>query len=62
MRPLLAAYPGIRQVVIFGSFASGQVHGWSDLDVGVIAETDAPFVWRSVELARWIQPRVGVCL
>jgi HEPN domain-containing protein/predicted nucleotidyltransferase len=50
----------IRQVVIFGSFASGQVHGWSDLDVGVIADTDAPFLRRSVELARWVQPRVGV--
>lgn len=60
MRPLLAAYPGIRQVVVFGSFASGHVHGWSDLDVGVIAETDAPFLRRSVELTRLVQPRVGV--
>lgn len=60
IRPLIAAIPSIRQVVVFGSVAAGQTSEWSDLDVMVVEETDRPFVERALRLARVVQPRVGV--
>lgn len=59
IRCLLAEQPTVKQVVVFGSTAAGQTHEWSDLDLMVIEESDAPFVERGVRLARLLRPQVG---
>ena len=52
--------PSIRQILVFGSYATGEVHEWSDLDLVIIQETEAPFLDRSMSLVRAIRPRVGI--
>ena len=59
LRSLLADLPHIRQVVVFGSAATGQTHEWSDLDLMVIEDSEAPFVERSLRLARLVRPQVA---
>jgi HEPN domain-containing protein/predicted nucleotidyltransferase len=56
----LAEQPQVRQMWVFGSVVSGATHEWSDLDLAIIAESDEPFLKRSVALARMLQPQVGV--
>jgi HEPN domain-containing protein/predicted nucleotidyltransferase len=56
---ILAADKSIRQVLVFGSVASGAVHEWSDLDVLVVQETAAPFLERSRRLIALTRPSVG---
>jgi uncharacterized protein len=34
------------RIILFGSFAAGQIGEWSDLDLIVIAQTDLPFYER----------------
>lgn len=50
------------RVVLFGSFARGRVHPWSDLDVAVVAPTRAPFYERLDRVVRAVRPRVGLDL
>ena len=52
--------PSIRQILVFGSYASGDLHTWSDLDLVIVQETDAPFLDRSLSLVRAIKPRAGI--
>jgi len=52
--------PSIRQILVFGSYASGDHHTWSDLDLVIVQETDAPFLDRSLSLIRAIKPKVGI--
>jgi HEPN domain-containing protein/predicted nucleotidyltransferase len=59
LRLLLAEQPTVQQVIVFGSTATGQTHEWSDLDVMVIEESDAPFIERGLRLARLFRPQVG---
>ncbi|MBI4730171.1 MAG: HEPN domain-containing protein [Acidobacteria bacterium] len=59
IRDALAGNPEVRQLVVFGSVAAGDVHEWSDLDLVVIADTATPFVERAAALARRLQPRIG---
>jgi predicted nucleotidyltransferase len=47
LRALLAADPRVRRLVVFGSFATGETHEWSDLDVAVVMDTDARFSERA---------------
>jgi HEPN domain-containing protein len=51
--------PSIRQVLVFGSVASGVVHEWSDLDFVVVQDTDAPFLDRVKALILLTMPKVG---
>lgn len=60
LRLIFAAQPEIHQVHVFGSFATQQTHAWSDLDIAVIADSDLPFIQRSVQIARLVQPQVGI--
>lgn len=48
------------QVVVFGSYAQGQTHAWSDLDLMIVKRTRKPFIARSIEAARIARPKVGV--
>ena len=59
IRFLLAAQPTVQQVIVFGSTATGQTHEWSDLDVMVIEESEAPFIERGLRLARLVKQQVG---
>jgi uncharacterized protein len=59
IRSLLSEQSTVKQVVVFGSTAAGQTHEWSDLDVMVIEESEAPFIERGLRLARLIRPQVG---
>ena len=59
LRCLLAEQPTVQQVIVFGSTATGQTHEWSDLDVVVIEESEAPFIERGLRLARLVRPQVG---
>jgi len=52
LRALLAEQPTVQQVIVFGSTATGQTHEWSDLDVMVVEESEAPFIERGLRLAR----------
>jgi len=52
--------PSIRQILVFGSYATGEVHEWSDLNLVIIQETEAPFLDRSMNLVRAIKPKVGI--
>jgi uncharacterized protein len=47
-------------LLLFGSFASGQVHEWSDLDLVVVAESAMPFSRRLDDFYRSMLPRVGL--
>src|SRR5206468_8924664 len=59
IRSLLSEQSTVKQVVVFGSTATGQTHEWSDLDVMVIEESEAPFIERGLRLARLVRPQVG---
>ncbi|MGE3843396.1 MAG: HEPN domain-containing protein [Vicinamibacterales bacterium] len=59
IRDVLAKVPSVRQLLVFGSVASGQTDEWSDLDLMVVQETTAPFLERSRILAALTKPRVG---
>ena|SRR3989338_129671 len=48
------------KVILFGSFAYGEVHEWSDIDLVLLKRTDKPFLQRLKEIALLTRPRVGV--
>jgi predicted nucleotidyltransferase len=48
------------RIILFGSFATGQVSEWSDLDLVVIAETDLPFYQRIKRILYSVRPQVGM--
>ncbi|MBU1121413.1 MAG: nucleotidyltransferase domain-containing protein [Candidatus Omnitrophica bacterium] len=50
------------KVILFGSFARGKVHKWSDIDLLIIKDTRQRPIDRCVRLARLVHPKVGVDL
>lgn len=48
------------RIILFGSFANGQIHEWSDLDLVVVAETDLPFYKRLKQVYMQVRPTVGM--
>jgi predicted nucleotidyltransferase len=48
------------RVIVFGSFASGQVHAWSDLDWVIVVPTEQPFLERARLIRRLLNPQVGM--
>jgi predicted nucleotidyltransferase len=46
-------------VILYGSFAHGGIHEWSDLDLCVIKQTEKRFVERLEEVGLLTLPRVG---
>lgn len=57
---LLLAHVSPEKVILFGSLAQDQVHLWSDIDLIVVADTDARFLDRTKEMLQLLQPRVGL--
>ena len=48
------------RIILFGSFATGHVKEWSDLDLVVVAHSDLPFYQRLDQVYRSVEPRVGL--
>ena len=59
IRVILAGVPSIRQVLVFGSVATGDVHEWSDLDLVIVQDTTARFLDRTQILTDLIRPKVA---
>lgn len=47
------------KIILYGSFAQGQVHEWSDLDIVVVKRTNKRFYDRLHEVSRLADSRVG---
>jgi uncharacterized protein len=50
------------QIVVFGSFATGEVREWSDLDVVIVMDTNLPYLERLRSVLREVVPAVTVDL
>jgi len=48
------------RIILFGSFANGQIDEWSDLDLVVVTETDLPFYERLKQVILLVQLQVGM--
>lgn len=48
------------RIIVFGSFASGQIGEWSDLDLVVVVETGLPFYDRLKQVLLLVRPEVGM--
>ena len=46
-------------IILYGSFAHGDIHAWSDLDLCVIKRTEKRFIERLEEVGLLTLPRVG---
>jgi predicted nucleotidyltransferase len=58
--PLLIAHHQPDRIILFGSYSAGQISEWSDLDLVIIAETQAPFLDRTRQVLELLKPKVGV--
>ena len=58
--PLLVAHERPEKIILFGSYCSGEVSEWSDLDLVLIKETRVPFLDRVRQVLELLKPRVGV--
>ena len=58
--PLLLAHEQPERVILFGSYPAGQVSEWSDLDMVIVKDTDAPFLERVRRVLALLEPRVGL--
>ena len=58
--PLLIAYEQPDKIILFGSYCTGQVGEWSDLDMVIIKSTPAAFLDRTRQVLTLLKPRVGV--
>ena len=41
LEQVFRSYPGIQAVYLFGSYATGEVHPWSDLDLAIVPRSAA---------------------
>lgn len=48
------------RIILFGSFASGRIDEWSDLDLVVVAQTDLPFYDRLKQVILLVRSTVGM--
>jgi predicted nucleotidyltransferase len=58
--PLLIAHEEPEKIILFGSFCSGDLGEWSDLDLVIVKETQAPFLDRIRQVLELLKPQVGV--
>lgn len=58
--PLLLAHEHPDRIILFGSYPAGRVDEWSDLDMVIIKETEAPFLERVRRVLALLEPRVGL--
>jgi predicted nucleotidyltransferase len=60
--PLLVAHERPEKIILFGSFCSGDLSEWSDLDLVIVKETQAPFLERIRQVLELLKPQVGLDL
>jgi predicted nucleotidyltransferase len=58
--PLLVAYERPDTIILFGSYVSGEIEEWSDVDMVIVKNDDAPFLERTRRVLALLQPRVGL--
>jgi predicted nucleotidyltransferase len=58
--PLLIVHEQPDKIILFGSYCAGEIGEWSDLDMVIVKETDAPFLDRTRQVLALLRPRVGV--
>jgi predicted nucleotidyltransferase len=58
--PLLIAHEQPVKIILFGSYCAGEIGEWSDLDMVIVKETDAPFLDRTRQVLALLRPRVGL--
>jgi predicted nucleotidyltransferase len=50
------------RLILFGSFAEGNTHEWSDIDLLIIKKTEKRPLDRILEVSRLIKPTIGIDL
>ena len=58
--PILIREYAPEKILVFGSFANGQVGEWSDLDLVLIKNTARRFFDRLADVISLVKPRVGM--
>jgi predicted nucleotidyltransferase len=58
--PLLITHEQPDKIILFGSYCTGQVDEWSDLDLVIIKKTKTPFLDRTRQVLELLKPQVGV--
>lgn len=58
--PLLIAHEQPDKIILFGSYCTGQVGEWSDLDLVIVKKTKPPFLDRTRQVLELLKPQVGV--
>jgi len=58
--PLLIAHEQPDKIILFGSYCTGQVGEWSDLDLVIVKKTKTPFLDRTRQVLELLKPQVGV--
>jgi predicted nucleotidyltransferase len=58
--PLLLSHEQPERIILFGSYPAGQVSEWSDVDMVIIKDTEAPFLERVRRVLALLEPRVGL--
>lgn len=58
--PILISQERLEKIILFGSYCTGEMSEWSDLDLVIIKETDAHFLDRIRQMLALLKPRVGV--
>lgn len=58
--PLLIAHEHPDKIILFGSYASGDIQEWSDVDMVIIKEDEALFLERIRRVLVLLQPHVGL--
>ena len=48
------------KIILFGSFANGKLHEWSDIDIAIIKDTKERFIDRLHAVSSLTRPSVGV--
>ena len=58
--PLLIEHERPDKIIVFGSYCTGQIHEWSDLDLVIVKETEARFLDRTGQVLALLRPKVGL--
>jgi predicted nucleotidyltransferase len=58
--PILIREYSPRKIILYGSFANGNVQEWSDIDLVIIKESKKKFCDRIAEVLSMLRPEVGM--
>ena len=58
--PLLIEHERPDKIILFGSYSTGEVQEWSDLDLVIVKETEERFLDRTRRVLLLLKPKVGL--